>query len=524
MTRPVLRSYLCNEWKEGDAPRRTLVDPTCGEVVAETSSRGLDMGAAVAFARSEGGPALRAMTFAERGAVLEKAASAIHEHREALIDLALKNGGNTRKDAKFDIDGATGTLAFYARLGKKLGEGRFLLDGEETRLSRNPRYVGRHIRVPLQGVAVHINAFNFPAWGFAEKAAVSWLAGVPVLTKPATSTALVTSRIIEILVEAALFPPGALNLLMGGAGDLLDHLTVQDVVAFTGSSDTGLAIKSHPNVMSKNVRVNIEADSVNAAVLGPDVEPGGETWDLFLREVATDMTQKAGQKCTAIRRIFVPRDRLDDAQQDLGDELSSSPVGDPALKEVRVGPLATEAQLKDILAGIDRLRGVASVVYGEGGRGDLTGIEGEGGFFVSPTLLRVEDGHAASAAHEHEVFGPVATLIPYDGTAADAAALVCRGEGGLVASIYSDDKDFIQEALFGIAPFHGRVHIGGRKIADHSPGPGTVMPQMQHGGPGRAGGGEELGGHRGLAFYTQRVAVQGLSPLLEKLFKDGSAV
>jgi len=464
------------------------------------------------------------MTFAQRGALLDRASKAIHEHREALIDLALLNGGNTRKDAKFDIDGATATLSFYARLGAKMGDGHFMLDGDEARLSRNPRYVGRHIRVSLQGVAVHINAFNFPAWGFAEKAAVSWLAGVPVLTKPATSTALVTSRIIEILVEASIFPPGALSLLMGSAGDLLEHLTSQDVVAFTGSSDTGRAIKGHPNIVSKNIRVNVEADSVNAAVLGSDVEPGSDTWDLFLREVATDMTQKAGQKCTAIRRIFVPQDRIDEAQQDLSDELSSSPVGDPSLRAVRVGPLATASQLRDIGAGIDRLCSVAEVVYGDGTRGELVGIEGDAGFFVSPTLLRVKDGHAAAPVHEHEVFGPVATLIPYDGTAADAATLVCKGEGGLVASIYSDDQNFIREALFGIAPFHGRIHLGGRKIADHSPGPGTVMHQMQHGGPGRAGGGEELGGHRGLAFYTQRVAVQGLSPLLEKLFKTGASV
>ena len=516
-----LRSYVMGEWIEGAGSHRPLVDPTRGVALAEASTEGIDMKAALAFARERGGPALRAMTFAERGALLAAASSAIHERREALIEVGVQNAGNTRKDAKFDIDGATATLSWYARLGEKLGQGRFLLDGGEERLSRNPRYVGRHIRVPLRGCALHINAFNFPAWGFAEKAAVAILAGVPVITKPATSTALLTARIFEALVEGGVMPVGALSLLLGGAGDLLDHLTTQDVVAFTGSSDTGRAIKGHPNVVARNVRVNIEADSVNAAVLGADVEPGGDTWDLFVREVANDMTQKAGQKCTAIRRIFAPADRMDEVQSALIDELSGASTGDPSHRDVTVGPLATGAQLKDIRAGVDRLRAAARPVFGDGGRGELVGVEGEGGFFIAPTLLRVDDGHAAEVVHAHEVFGPVATLIPYDGTAADAAELVCKGDGGLVASIYSDDRDFVAEALFGIAPYHGRVHIGSAKIADHSPGPGTVMPQMLHGGPGRAGGGEELGGLRGLSFYTQRTAVQGLSPLLEKLFVDG---
>ncbi len=510
-----LKSYVCGAWFEGEAPARNLHNPTTGEVVAEASTNGLDMAAALAFARTHGGPALRAMTFAERGTLLELAAKAIHEEREALIDLALRNGGNTRKDAKFDIDGASGTLAFYGRLGQKLGDGKFLLDGGETRLSRNPRYVGRHIRVPLTGCAVHINAFNFPAWGTCEKLAVSILAGVPVVSKPATSTAVVAARIAELFVAAEIFPAGAFSTIMGSVGDLLDHLTAQDVVAFTGSSDTARAIAGHPTVLAHNVRVNLEADSVNAAVLGSDAEPGSPTWDLFIREVAVDMTQKAGQKCTAIRRVFVPRDLLDDVRTDLSEELDRSATGDPGDKATTVGPLATASQLRDICAGIDRLRSVATVAYGDG-----KALERDG-YFVAPTLLEVADGHAADAVHAHEVFGPVATLIPFDGTAADAVALVQRGDGGLVASVYSDDAAFLSEMIFGIAPFHGRIHVANKKVAEHSPGPGTVLPQMQHGGPGRAGGGAELGGLRGLEFYTQRTAVQGLSPLLDKLFVDG---
>ena len=509
-----LKSYVCDAWHDGAAPCRNLHNPTTGAVIAHASTQGIDMGAALAHARAVGGPSLRTLTFAERGACLEAAAKVIHEHREALIDLALENGGNTRKDAKFDIDGASGTLAYYGRQGQKLGDARFLLDGGETRLSANPRYVGRHIRVPLTGCAVHINAFNFPAWGMCEKLAVAVLAGVPVVSKPATSTAVVAARIAELFVEASVFPTGAFSTLVGSVGDLLDHLTSQDMVAFTGSSDTARAIAGHPNVLARNVRVNLEADSDNAAILGPDADPASPTWDLFIREVAVDMTQKAGQKCTAIRRIFVPTALMDDVRRDLAEELGRSATGDPADKGTTVGPLATASQQRDIRAGLDRLGAAATVAYeGE--------APGDAGYFVAPTLLEVADGHAADAVHAHEVFGPVATLIPFDGTAADAVALVRRGDGGLVASVYSDDTGFLSEMVFGIAPFHGRIHLASKKVAEHSPGPGTVLPQMQHGGPGRAGGGAELGGLRGLEFYTQRTAVQGLSPLLQKLFADG---
>lgn len=516
-----LKSYVCGAWHEGEAPFRPLVDPSTEEVIAETSARGIDFGAVMEHAHT-GGEALRAMTFAERGALLKAMSKALFSRREELIAVAIANGGNTRGDAKFDIDGATATLAFYAGLGKSLGDGTFLVDGESDQLlPTSGRFFGKHLRVPRRGVAVHINAFNFPAWGTFEKAACSLLAGVPIITKPATSTAWLTYEMVKILVDEGVMPEGSLQLVCGSTGDLLSRLGGQDVLAFTGSATTGAKLRAGDFHVQRSAHVNVEADSLNASVIGPDVDRGSDTWNWFVRSVSKEMTQKAGQKCTAIRRIFVPVDRLDEAQADLSEELSGAGVGDPSLRQVRVGPLATASQLRDIRAGIDRLCEVATVVHGDGGRGALEGIEGEAGFFVSPTLLRVEDGHEATIVHEHEVFGPVSTLIPYDGTAADAAALVCLGEGGLVASIYSDSQRFISEALFGIAPYNGRIHIGGRKVADHSPGPGTVMPQMQHGGPGRAGGGQELGGHRGLDFYTQRVAVQGLSPLLEKLFKDG---
>jgi oxepin-CoA hydrolase/3-oxo-5,6-dehydrosuberyl-CoA semialdehyde dehydrogenase len=381
-------------------------------------------------------------------------------------------------------------------------------------LARSPRLVGQHAYVPLRGAAIFINAFNFPAWGFGEKAATAILAGMPVVVKPATSTALVAHRIAEILVEDGVMPDGAFQFVAGGAGDLLDHLTSQDVVAFTGSGATGAAIRGHANVIRNAVRVNVEADSLNAAVLGADVEVGSDTYEMFLRETAREMTQKAGQKCTATRRIFAPEPVIAQVRDDLADRLREVKVGDPSLAEVRMGPLATSRQHADVRAGVERLALGAEFVTGDGGRGSLVGVEGDKGFFMAPVLL-----YAASPdtpdVHAFEVFGPVATLMPYAGMPADA---IRRGGGGLVSSVSTDDVDVAREFVLAAGPAHGRLTIGGEKVAEHSPGPGTVMPQMVHGGPGRAGGGEELGGLRGVTHFMQRVAIQGYRPLLEKLF------
>jgi len=515
MTR-VLKSYLSGQWVAGSGRTSTLHNPTTGAVVAQTSTEGLDLGAALDYARSQGGPALRALTFAQRGELLSAMASALHEHRAELLELGTLNGGNTRGDAKFDVDGATGTLAWYAKLGGRLGDRPFLVDGETIQLARNPRYVGQHIRVPRHGVAVHINAFNFPAWGFGEKAAVALLAGVPVLCKPATSTALLTVRMFEILAAAQVLPAGAISLLAGSAGDLLDHLGPQDALAFTGSSDTGAFIRSRDNIVRAGVPVNVEADSLNAAVLGPDVEVDTDTFDMFVREVGKDMSQKAGQKCTAIRRIFVPRDSLDTVRDALVEQAAGFVYGDPSTAGVQVGPVATATQHRDVRAGVERLAAAGRFVHGDGGPGTPVGDGVDGGYFVAPTLIEVE-GPDVDVVHDLEVFGPVQTIVPYDGTADQAVAAVARGRGGLVSTVYTDDKRFAIDAVLGLAPHHGRVCIGGKKVADHSPGPGTVLPQMVHGGPGRAGGGEELGGERGLHFYMQRTAVQGLKPLVEKI-------
>jgi len=513
-----LPSYLSGRWVEGRGPAQTLVNPATEEPLAEVRGEGLDRAGALEFARTRGGPALRGLTFAQRGAMLRAVVDALQAHRNELLDLAVTSGGNTRSDAKFDVDGAIFTLAAYADLGKGLGEAKVLPDGEGIQLGRSPRFHGQHVLVPRTGVAVHVNAFNFPAWGLAEKAAVALLAGMPVVTKPATSSAVVAHRMLEILTEARALPEGALSLLMGGAGDLLEHLGPFDVVAFTGSSDTGQKIRALPSVITNSVRVNVEADSLNAAVLGPDVSAGDETWDYFVKDVLRDMTQKAGQKCTAIRRILVPADRAERLRDDLVERLRAVTVGNPALENVRMGPVATAAQLEDVRAGVALLARDGRLVYGSG-EVEAVGVPPGKGFFTTPVLVEVEAGAPGPAVHAREVFGPVATLVPYAGGAAEAAELVGRGRGGLVSSVYSEDTAFTADVVLGIAPYHGRVFLGSAKIAEASPGPGTVLPLLVHGGPGRAGGGEELGGLRGLAFYMQRVALEGSRPVIDRILK-----
>ncbi len=518
-----LSSYLAGKWVKGNGSPRQLVNPTTEEVLAETSTAGLDLAGGLAHARSHGVAALQELTFAQRGALLMATSKALHAYRDELIALSTESGGNTRGDAKFDVDGAIGTLAFYSTLGESLGDKRNLIDGDGLQLGRTPRYWGEHMLTSRRGVAVHINAFNFPAWGTFEKAAVALLAGMPVISKPATSTAILAHRMTEILVEAAVLPEGAFSLVCGSPGDLLDHLDHQDVLAFTGGSNTAITLRQHDAFVRRGARLNVEADSLNAAVLGRDVDSDSVTFELFVQDVVRDMTQKAGQKCTAIRRVFVPEGSVDAAREALSERLTENAVGDPAQKGVRVGPLATAGQLRDVKAGIERLKGCCEAVPGDGGRGELRGVDGDKGFFVSPTLFVAKDARAEDV-HAHEVFGPVATILPYSGDPAEAAELVALGKGGLVASVYTDKVDVATGVALGIAPYSGRVNIGSAKVADHSMGPGAVLPQLVHGGPGRAGGGEELGGLRGLSFYMQRTALQGYKPLLEKVLADAKRV
>jgi oxepin-CoA hydrolase/3-oxo-5,6-dehydrosuberyl-CoA semialdehyde dehydrogenase len=505
-----LESYVCGQWKAGTAPFATLRNPSTEDAIAQASSNGVDLAAALAFGRDVGGPALRAMTFAERGALIKRMSGALHEAREELILASIENAGATRGDAKFDIDGGIGTLAFYAKLGETLGDKKFLVEGAAETLLRSPRFAGYHVRVPKTGVAVHINAFNFPVWGMAEKAACALLAGVPVITKPATSTALVAYRAMQKIVAASV-PNGAMQFVVGDLSALLEGLLPEDTLAFTGSADTAAKLRRLTAVVERSVRLNVEADSLNSSVLGPDVEPGSEPWHLFVRHAATEITQKSGQKCTATRRILVPRARIEEIQAALKEKLEAVRVGNPGDEGIDMGPLATKQQHEDAKSGVAKL--VADGARIVAGGADAKQAKG---YFVTPTLLRHDTPTKAKAVHAHEVFGPVSTLMPYD-NAAEAAALVARGEGSLVAGVYSDDKDFISEMVLAVAPWSGRVVVGSSKVADMAATPGMVLPASVHGGPGRAGGGEELGGERGLHFYMQRTAIQGDRGLLDRV-------
>jgi oxepin-CoA hydrolase/3-oxo-5,6-dehydrosuberyl-CoA semialdehyde dehydrogenase len=511
----LLASYLAGAWSSGSGARVPLVNPATEEVLAEVASGGHDLPRAFAHAREVGARSLGALTFAQRAAVLGALAKAIHGAREELIALAVANGGNTRGDAKFDIDGAAVTLSSYADLGAKLGERTLLADGEPIQVGRTARMAGQHVWVRRPGVAVHINAFNFPAWGTCEKLACSLLAGMPAISKPATATALVAHRLAQ-LFEPHL-PPGALQVLVGPPGALLDQLGAGDVVAFTGSSTTARALRTHDAVVRHGVRVTVEADSLNAAVLGPDVELGSEAGQLFLADVARDMTQKTGQKCTAIRRVLVPAARLTEVCDALRERLGAIAVGDPSRDDVRMGPVATAAQLADVRAGIARLAAATEAVHGGTGEVTPVGAPAGKGFFVGPVLRLVRQPMDCAPLHAHEVFGPVATVAPYDGDAAFAAAFIARGEGCLVSSAYSDDRDWVGTLVAGTAPWAGRLYLGSSKMAAQSPGPGTVLPALVHGGPGRAGGGEELGGERGLHVYMQRCALEGDASVLKAL-------
>ncbi len=510
----LLGSFLAGGWSNGSGATQALLNPATEAVVAEVHAGGHDLAQAFAFAREAGTADLAQLTFAQRGELVAALAKAIHGAREELIALAIANCGNTRSDAKFDIDGAAVTLSHYADLGAKLGTHTLLGDGEPIQVGRTARMSGQHIWASRRGVAVHINAFNFPAWGTCEKLACSLIAGMPVISKPATATAHVAWRLAQLFEP--LLPEGALQMLIGPAGALLDHVTSADVVAFTGGSSTAQMLRGKV----PHARLNIEADSLNAAVLGPDVEVTSEVGNLFLSDVVRDMTQKSGQKCTAIRRVLVPEDKLAEVAEALKERLATFKIGNPELEEVRIGPVATAQQLKDVRAGIARLAEATAEVYG--GTGEVTGPgplgvpEGKG-FFVGPVLRRAANAMTCAPLNEHEVFGPVSTLAPYSGDAAYAAAFIAKGEGCLVSSAYSDDRDWVQSFVTKAAPWAGRLFLGSSKMAAMSPGPGTVLPSLVHGGPGRAGGGEELGGQRGLQFYMQRTALEGDASVLKSL-------
>ena len=511
-----LRSYVEGDWHQADSDFVPLHNPCTEEPIAQASSRGIDFGAAYDHARDRGGAALRGLSFAQRGELLSAMSKALHAKRDELIELSTLNTGVTRKDAKFDLDGATFTLSYYGKLGASLGDRHWFAEDEGAQLGRSPRFWGRHLRLPRGGVAVHVNAFNFPAWGLAEKAACAILAGMPIISKPATSSAWVAERCAEILVEADVLPTGAFSLICGSTGDLLDRLGEHDVFAFTGSADTALQLRGKPNLLAASTRVNIEADSLNAAVLAPGLDRDGETWNVFLRDVTQEISQKTGQKCTAVRRIFVPRDELDEVQEALCERLSTVVPGDPRDTDVTMGPLATARQLQDAVDGVAKLAAEAEIVFGTGQRVDGRGARPGKGWFYAPTLLRSSNPEDADVVHRHEVFGPVSTLCAYAGDPSQAAAGVARARGTLVTSLYLDSPDDLAAYLTAGGATSGRLYVASAKVAPQLPGSGTTLPAMLHGGPGRAGGGEELGGISGLSLYQQRVAVTGDRALLDR--------
>lgn len=515
-----LASYVGGDWAEGAGEGVALTDPVLGDELARASSEGIDIGAAMDHGRKTGGPALRRLSFAERAGLLKGIAETLSANRDKYFDTALANSGNTKIDAAIDIDGGIGTIKFFARLGEALGDKHNLRDGGFERLARDEAFQAMHVSVPIAGVAVHINAFNFPSWGLWEKAAVALLAGVPVLAKPATATALLSYQMVQDVIAAGVLPAGALSLICGSARGLADHVTGADAIAFTGSAETAHALRAHANVIASAVRFNVEADSLNASILGPDASAGSAEFDLFVREVAREMTQKAGQKCTAIRRALVPRGAIDDVTGALEARLARTVTGNPRDETVTMGPIVNKTQQVAVLDAIGRLKQEAKAITGDGDFKPV-GADPEISSFVPPTLLRCDDPKAGRAVHEVEAFGPVSTLLPYD-DAEEAFDLAGRGGGSLAASVFTGDRAFAADAALGLGADHGRVLVVDESIGKSQTGHGIVMPMCVHGGPGRAGGGEELGGLRGLRFYHQRLAVQGRGDWLQAL-ADGAA-
>jgi len=501
-----LKNYAADSWHEASDRLAEIHSAVTGETVARTGSGGLDFRAMLEHARTVGGPALRAMTFHQRAAMIKALAQAIMERKEELYALSSATGA-TRQDGWIDIEGGAGTLFTTASKGRReLPGDTILIDGDFEPIGKRGTFAGQHVYTSLQGAAVHINAFNFPVWGMLEKLGPTLLAGVPAIVKPATATAQVAEAAFRIMIEAGALPAGALQLIVGSVGDLLDHLTGQDVVSFTGSADTAAKLQSHPVIAREAVRFVAERDSLNASVLGPDAAPGTPEFDLFIKEVVREMTIKAGQKCTAIRRALVPAAYLDAAEAALKGALAQVVVGDPAIEGVTMGALASRAQLDDVRDKARQLGREARLVFGDIDHVEIKGAAG--GAFISPLLFRADNPWTAQAVHDVEPFGPVATLMPYRDLE-DAIALANRGMGSLALSFFTYDTEVARKLVLGAGAFHGRIVLIDRDSARESTGHGSPLPMLIHGGPGRAGGGEEMGGVRGVKHYMQRSALQG---------------
>jgi len=511
----LLSNYVAGRWQAGSGAATPLFDPVLGTELVRVDATGLDLAEAFGFARESGGAALRALTYKQRAALLAAVVKVLQANRDAYYEIATANSGTVKNDSAVDIDGAIFTLGQYAKWGDALGDVHALRDGDAVRLGKEPVFQSQHLQVPTRGVALFINAFNFPSWGLWEKAAPALLSGVPVIVKPATATAWLTQRMVRDVVEAGVLPAGALSVICGSSTGLMDQLQGFDVVSFTGSADTGAVIRSHAAVAQRSVRVNIEADSLNAALLLPDATADSEAFKLLVREVVREMTVKAGQKCTAIRRILVPAALYDATAEAIGAKLAGVTVGNPRNESVRMGSLVSRAQLNAVREGLEELKAQAGVLH-DGSQAPLVDAESAVAACIGPVLLGARDADAAPRVHDVEVFGPVATLLPYRDLD-HAIALAHRGQGSLVTSLYGADEAALGQAAVQLAASHGRVHVITPDVGQAHTGHGNVMPQSLHGGPGRAGGGAELGGLRALDFYHRRAAVQASPGVLAQL-------
>ena len=516
MTVQDISSYCAGQWVASGSSARPVRSAVTGELIGRAGNDSLDAAAMLDYARSKGGPALRKMTFHERAKMLKALALHMSERKQSLYDISFDTGA-TQSDNLIDIDGGIGTVFVFASKGRReMPNAHVFLDGAVEQLSKSGSFLGQHICTPLQGAAVHINAFNFPVWGMLEKLAPTLLAGMPAIVKPATATCYVTERAVRIILYSGLLPDGALQLVSGGLGDMLDHLTYQDVVSFTGSAETALKLRLSPHILANSIRFIAEQDSLNASILGPDAAPDTPEFDLFVKEAQREITTKAGQKCTAIRRIIVPEKMVQPVTEAIKARLEKTAVGDPRRKDIRMGALASSSQKADVLEKAAQIATEAERVCGNPDDFAIVGEGVENGAFVPPMLFQCADPDSARIVHEVEAFGPVATVMPYRDLD-HAVRTANRGGGSLVASVITNDPEVAREVAIGTAAHHGRLYFNNRGSMRESTGHGSPLPHMVHGGPGRAGGGEELGGVRGVMHYMQRTAIQGSPDILASI-------
>ena len=502
-----LENYITGNWITGDGEGQQLYNAVTGEPIGTATTSGLDFKQILEYGRSVGNPALRKMTFHARGNMLKALAMHLHNHLDKFYQISYQTGA-TKADSWVDIEGGIGNLFANASLRRKFPDEVFCIDGESHNLSKNNTFMGTHILVPKEGVAVHINAFNFPVWGMLEKIAVNLLAGMPCIVKPATVTSYLTEAVVKEIIASKILPEGALQLICGSAGDLLNHVNSQDVVTFTGSASTGLLLKSNPNILKENVPFNMEADSLNCIVLGEDVSSDKPEWDIFIKEVRKEMTLKAGQRCTGIRRIFVPENKMEEVWKAIATSLSQTTIGNPLNSTVRMGSLAGQTQRNEVREQVQKLLASSQIIYGSLDSVEVVDADANKGAFMSPVLLMNEKPFAAKEVHEVEAFGPVSTIMPYK-KMEDAIALSKLGKGSLCSTIVTADYKIAKQYVIGAATHHGRMLVLNNECAKESTGHGSPLPLLIHGGPGRAGGGEEMGGLRGVKHYLQRTAIQG---------------